>query len=335
MPSFELKGKLALDGSKWNSGLKQAEGKAARFKEKINSTFKGQFAAAFGVSAITAAMKGVIDKAGQIKATADQLGLTAEQVQVLSGTLKEGGATIEDFSGAQRGLANSMKAASEGSALAADKFLKFGIGIQDIKKMNPTEMMFALAKQVKAGGGSFTELADAQALAGEQMAKLLPIMHNGLGVMTEDFKKFGVLSTETVDNLAEIGNQMARTFNNMAPALAFFVTLLNHVVVSLNELGKFLPTSIAARLAGSVAGGGSVKDFLKTDPGVMGSAADKTLESGRLFLNTMTNIRGTNVQGINPPGIQGADQAQRYEKWQRDMAKDIAIIRKQMESATR
>jgi hypothetical protein len=205
---FSFLARMGLDTTGFTLGVKRAEGQAAAFSKNVNSSIKGQIAAAFGAGAIVAGFKSAIDKAGQLSDAANRIGVNPEILQQREHALKQSGATLEDYERALIGIGRARAKALEnpqGDEMAA--FKRMGVTLEQIKSSNADDIFLAIADRVKEAGNSQGVLNDSLSLMGKIAPSVFSAMSNGIRESGSEAKELGlVLSEDTIDDLDELGD---------------------------------------------------------------------------------------------------------------------------------
>lgn len=120
---------------------------------------RGQISTAFEAAGITAAFEAVKsvgeaieqlgERATQIHAMSDVLGVTTDEFQAMSAAAEEGGTSVEIFARAQEKLIALMTEARDGSSAAADKLIRLGLATGQI--YDPTTKITVVLETLKEG----------------------------------------------------------------------------------------------------------------------------------------------------------------------------------------
>ncbi len=196
---------------------------------KLGSYFKGlsgQMLGLFGSAAIANAMRDVANEAGKIRDGAAGLDLTIKQYQELDYVARQTGAGLQDFVQAIKAVANAQAAALRGNQETTDTFARMGINLQQLRSLNPHQLMDAIGTSMKGTSGPALNLADAVKILGGTAEKVLPAMVEGFKEMKDDAEKLGViLGDEVVMRLAQMSDQMT-TLQLQSRGLIAELTLL-------------------------------------------------------------------------------------------------------------
>lgn len=99
MALLSLIGRLGLDTSNFEGGLKKAESASSGFAANLTAKVGGALAAAFSVAAIKSVIEKTKEAALEVKDLAEQYSLTTDEVQLLSKAAKRIGLEFESIAG--------------------------------------------------------------------------------------------------------------------------------------------------------------------------------------------------------------------------------------------
>jgi hypothetical protein len=196
--------------------------------------------------ALVAFSKSALDAAGAIGETAEQVGLTTDQLQSYEFAAVQAGVKSEDLQSAFQRLRNSIGEAAQGSDAQIKAFQKLGIGILDVngKVRSSNEVFKDLAKAYTEAEDKAVFFANAQDLLGRGAQKLAPLLNGGAdGVdrFVVSAQAAGVvLSNDLIeqadkasDAVAALGVQFSKTgqiaIAKLAPGLSAVVDSLRKV----------------------------------------------------------------------------------------------------------
>jgi hypothetical protein len=232
--------RLGLDASQFQSGLKRAESVSAKFGSSLTGQMKGQLAALFGVGAIAAATKSVIDYAGSINDLAARLKVSTDTLQEWDYAAKMSGSSLETFVAAFQYLAKQMPGET------TDNILRMFNGV---------------AAAVKSGTIS-NELQYVAHMLGKSGTELIPVFKSGLAEMGDEAKKLGlVIEKDVIGKLDEFGDKMdqlgVKARSGLGNAAATFGTWLVDALDAARSSVAKMAAGVGARIgfAGAVIGG--------------------------------------------------------------------------------
>lgn len=231
MPGFELKGKVSLDGSKWQAGLNQAKRHADSWSSETAKMIRGRLVQAFAVGALWRGATGLLEKAAEIRDRSTRIGVDPEEFQTLDYAARQSGASIDDVSAAIRTLARVQQDATEGNKDALAAFDRFGLSFDDLAQRAPIDVFYDVAKAVEEGKNQMNLLADAQTLLGRGGQALIPVFQSNFSGMVQEARNIGAPLTnqqvsemgQTADALTKAQQEGASIFGKSFQALSDFV----------------------------------------------------------------------------------------------------------------
>lgn len=211
MPRFDLKGKIQLDGSQWNSGLDQAKRKADKWSAETAGMIKGRLVSAFAVGAILSNMDAIFNKAATIRDESAKIGVDPETFQELDYAARQSGASIDDVGRAVKRLATAQQDAIRGSEKQAEAFARYGLTVDMLKRAAPEKLLALIAEQTQKGVNATQELADLQTLMGRGGPELIPTFKAGLSGAMAEARQIGPTFTgEQVEDLGRTADDITR-----------------------------------------------------------------------------------------------------------------------------
>lgn len=194
--------KLSADGTAVVSELKKVRGELDGFASAAKTAI-----AAISVGAVTAFADQLITAADELGDTAQRVGTTAEQLQVLRLAAEDFGASAET---ADRALsefnARLGKAVSDGGA-AAKSFENLGLSARKLAEAAPDEALLSAADAIARAGTQAEKTAAATELFGKAGKELVPLLsegRKGIEDLATAYKRSGlILSNETVAAVGE------------------------------------------------------------------------------------------------------------------------------------
>lgn len=246
---FDLRARLGLDGKPFQVGLRKsvAQSKTAgkKMANNFSAGFRGQFAAAFGVAAITAGLKNAIDEAGKIRDKSTSVGIDTESFQELDFAAKQTDTSVEKILTSIARLARSRGLALEGNERAIRSFQAFGLTLEDIKNKQPDELFRAIGASIKESGVNGDVLNNSMELMGRSAAEILPAMVAGLEELSQAARDANVIiKDETVQSLAAAGDQLTTIGAQMKPIFADAAQGLADLALFINDTMQRIGTFI-------------------------------------------------------------------------------------------
>jgi hypothetical protein len=152
MALFNLLGKLGLDATGFNAGLKKAESGADKLAHKLKHELRSEFAKLFAVEKIYQAVEALKQFAEQTEQLSDKLGVSITKAEQLLAVAAKFGIPVDKLGSAIDRLGESRrKALEEGDPKALAAFAHFGIDLNATNKKGITDEMVAeqLGKAMK------------------------------------------------------------------------------------------------------------------------------------------------------------------------------------------
>jgi hypothetical protein len=175
MGFFSMLGRLGLDTSDFQTGIKRAESATTGFANKLSGDIKGKLAAAFTIGAIAAWTKSVSDHYSKVADLADAYRITTEQVQKMQAAEMLNGQQIGSLVNVMTNLQEARKKAVAGDEKMIGVFNRMGLSLSDLK--SESVGAYAVLEKVGSALSSKPDSSQAQAdfltLAGKDAAKLL------------------------------------------------------------------------------------------------------------------------------------------------------------------
>jgi len=190
---------LGMNPSGFNSGVDQA-GKKVRSFEGVLSGMKGKLAAAFSITAITAAVKSSVSLAGAIVDSAENLRITTDQFQALVAKAQAYGLSLEDVTIA---LNKVMKAQEDFVSASPSKATAEAFGVlgftrpEDADALNAAEIFEKISEAAQRGSSEATAAFDIMGKSGVRFRAFMGALgQSGLKGLEADARNAGRLVSE-------------------------------------------------------------------------------------------------------------------------------------------
>ena len=194
MPILSLLARLNLDKSQFDAALKKAEHEVEHFGSHIGK----QFALGAVLLGLEQFAHSILEAGAAAKNTADRLGITVQQAQEFALAAKLGGSDIEAFAAKFDKLRASLAGAKVSGE--AGPFEAFGIGIEELTKMDAAQVLEAIGRSLEHGGFDAAKTDAFFKIFGRgasMMAKaLLDLEHAKHGMMFSDAEVENMHSVE-------------------------------------------------------------------------------------------------------------------------------------------
>lgn len=174
MGLFSILGRLGLDTSDFQAGLKRAESSATGFAGRVGKDIKSQLAGAFSAAAAAAIAKKFIDQVDNIANLADAYDMSTESVQRYMEAAERNGVAVEQLIQSTVKLNEARQKATKGDANAIAAFSRFGISLEDVNSIQVTteDLMLKVAKSSSAASRNFEDQQAMTDLLGAKSARL-------------------------------------------------------------------------------------------------------------------------------------------------------------------
>lgn len=208
--------KLGLDQSAYQSGLAMANRAADKFAGSVANSMKGLGASivgAFAFDRLIAGFSTAIEKGDQLQDLANRFGVSASAIQEVGNAASLSGGSIEDVAKAFNKLAQNAGAAVGGNQQLQEAFAAIGLGVDDLQRLSPQELFFALSKALSEGSLGARDFDIAMQLAGRSSASLMETMRMGPASIQATGQAMGVFSDETAARLSAASDNIKKMQN--------------------------------------------------------------------------------------------------------------------------
>ncbi len=208
---MELLAKIGIDGSAFAAGVVQVEKGAQKMRASFNSVVKGaaknQFVQAFGLAAIAATVKNVVEFGSKVNDLSARLGISAETLQRWNFAATQSGATAEDVQAFFEKLAVSKNEALHGSKKAIDSFKALGLSVNDIASGRIEDVAKSIGDLFKNGDPQAL-IGPLREIGGRGAGGLISAFNDGLQDSFDAADRLGVvLKDDVVSQLDEMGDR--------------------------------------------------------------------------------------------------------------------------------
>jgi hypothetical protein len=230
--ALELKAKVSLDGSGFQSGIE----KMAHGAEHFSHSLKELALEAFGIVTVTEAIKKTIEQADQLVDTANRIGVGVEKLQEFGYAAKMTGAHMEDLVGFVEKL-NSAR-------VDPKKFGSFqALGLGGDLKAPVEELILKLSANVR-GRSPQEFIQPLRDIGGRGAGSLIPMLRDDMEELMESAKRLGqVMTTQDAVALKFLDDEMktlAQTITvGLAPALVYLMDIVNALMSRIKADASF------------------------------------------------------------------------------------------------
>jgi hypothetical protein len=205
MALFSLLGKLSLDSTGFNSGLKTAETKATSFASQIGP----KLAAAFSAAAVVSFAKATYSAVDNIRNLADAYDVTTEKIQLMQEAAARNGVQAEQMLETTVRIGEARKRALDGDMKAIQAFSRMGISLDDLNDKNKdnADLISQVAKTSSETNRNFQHQADLVTLIGGGSVKLIGALRE---LETLDINIIKDKDLEAIDQLGDKAEEAIR-----------------------------------------------------------------------------------------------------------------------------
>lgn len=243
--ALNLEGKISLDGSGFERGLRRAS-------EHVTDFVKNTAIAAFGFYGVEQAIHHTVETASELVDQAERLGLTVEQVQLLQQAAKDAGTDMGTLAGEFEKVNLARFKALQGDKDAIAAFKKLGVSDSQLKTQTAASIfMGPMASTVKKG--NVEDLGPAlREILGKSFGQVIPTLKTDFGELGDQMNKLGtIMDTKTAIELDLAGDKFSMLSQilgaQLGPVLVSCVEFLALFAASLKTAWAFLKTAFAGK----------------------------------------------------------------------------------------
>ncbi len=199
----ELKAMLGLDPARYNAGMKSAKKSTSAFQDglaKVTSMIGG----AFSAGAAIAFAKNVFEWGSTLSETAQKAGVLTSEMAALNKVALQNGMDVKQAANMLAKMQTKLGDAIENGGEAEKAFTNIGLSLEDMAKLDPADMLQAVARAAVESGDPLNALADiiGERLGPTAVATFRDLAENGLGALDDALG-------ETADKAEELGDKFA------------------------------------------------------------------------------------------------------------------------------
>lgn len=267
MALFSLLGKLGLDSSSFNSGLKDAGSRVSAFASKIGP----QLAAAFSAAAIISFTKSLSVAADTILNLSDAYDVTTDKIQLMQEAAARNGVQVEQLLQTTVKIGEARQKALEGDKKTIAAFERMGISMSKLndKSVDNYELVSDVAKTSSQSNRNFQHQADLVDLIGGKGVRLVGALRE-----IQDLK-INLVSDEEIKRVDALGDKLGNLIESIKRS-------------SLQAAGKTI-----GFFESTSAGDKAYEEAKKQGK----SDADARREYSRAFLSTMSGMKLERING--------------------------------------
>ena len=202
MPRFELRGKVNLDGSKWEAGLKQAKRSADKWSSETSGMIRRRLIQAFAVGTMWQTASAAMDRAKTISRDASRLDISPEMFQHLEYAAERSKVEIDDVRESILELSVKQQEVAKGSKDVTEAFQRFGLEFDDVINEKPLTLFKKIADSIASGQNNQNMIADLDTILSDDGKKLISAMKENFFRSVEESIKIGAPFTgKDIDSL--------------------------------------------------------------------------------------------------------------------------------------
>lgn len=208
---LDLKARVSLDGSGWETGLNKLQSSVSGFASGIKNIVAG----AFTVGAIADLSKRTLNYAGQLNDLSTRLGVSTDFLQEFAYMAKQTGTDLEDLTKIMEKFNESRNIAlgggDEGQKML-DKFKVFGLTKNDLKHTrNEDSISNKIAPAFERGDPQGALGAAWKVIGGKSAGKLIAGFQEGFAQAREMARAHGRIWTEDqIQQMDDFGDHMSQ-----------------------------------------------------------------------------------------------------------------------------
>ena len=231
---------LGLNTGPFKAGIRDADGSARGLQSTLRSVGQS-LGVAFSIAGAMAAARSVATWASGISEAAQNVGILSSEMLALNGIAETNGIKVEDLAKMLAKLQTQQMDAAKGSDTARAAFDGLGLSLDAVMRMDPVELLQAVATAAMETGTPVTALADifGDKLGPKAVAALRQISVEGLGPLNDDLGK-------TIDEIERMDDTWTSFMSTVKGNLA---TSFNWVIDQFKNASDFW--------GGMLAGGGN------------------------------------------------------------------------------
>ena len=308
----QLKAVLGMDSKQFKAGVAEAEGRTKRFQDRLSSMGRS-LAGAFSVVSIVRATKGLVDFASSIRHTADNLGVTTDELQGLNATALKSGVAVDALTKALAKIKDAqgnLRAGGEDAKRYADALAAMGLSQKKFIQAGPAEALALVGRAYSEAGESTEAFSAISDILGERIGPRLISMlrelgDDGLQGVIDKAKEAGmVIEDELITKLELLGTRAEQTKLRVQVGFAY---ALDRIATGTDQ---------SAQIAGRMSAGDSF------DEAVNDTAAAATRRD--VAIQNAIDERKKALAGgseIKRPGVDAAAHVEAYKANQKMQAK--------------
>lgn len=256
MSTFEVRGKMSLDGSQFAATMSRAEIQAHHFAREISS----RFAHLFTLGAIEEGVRKTVEFAKRMTDLAGRTGVSVEALQRLDRAARDNGSTLEDliqfWDRLNRSRSAALKDPSKREGMA---FGALGISQNQLATQSADDLTRSIALKLRSANNVEELTAPLMAVGGRGVTNLVTLFRAGLDQMYQDVT---VMSADTADQLKELADQFENLGHDIMAGLSPVLTAVADFIRKVIYGGRAIFTGLLTG-AGEIFRGGGIKKAME------------------------------------------------------------------------
>ena len=249
-----LRVNLGMNSAQFSKGIKNANSKLSRFGKNMKKSMAVVgVAAASAATAISVAVKGVLNDADAIAKSSRKIGVPVDELSRLKHAADLSGVSMGGLENGLKRLSANMYDASQGVGEGAKAFKAMGINVKnaDGSLKSSTQVMAEMAEVFKTMPDGAEKTALAMRVMGKSGADMIPMLNGGadaLKSMIDEADKMGIVITPEMaanaelfnDNLTRLSGSFKGLVIQLTSALAPTLAAISDKIVALVNGFKLL-----------------------------------------------------------------------------------------------
>jgi hypothetical protein len=182
------------------TGMEEMRGYVSATTRNIGRDVSGMFAAGIAVTAITGALRSIVEEAHEIHATAEKFRLDSDALQTIGNTARDLGIPLETVARAMNRIELNAYKATQADNEQRKALEGLGISANDFFRLSADQKILALAGAYERSGDKATAYAQIVSIVGRRESEVMRIIELG----TEAIKAQGDQAKYSAEQLAEI-----------------------------------------------------------------------------------------------------------------------------------
>lgn len=229
----ELKAKIGIETSAFETGLARLQGSVGSFAKG----FGGMLVGAFALDKLIAGFSSAIEKGDQLQDIAEKFGLSASKLQMLGNAASVYGSSLENVSAGLNKLALAQQRATSGDTGLEDTFREAGVTMQDLKSMGPEDIFLKISDSFASGANQGRQMIIVNELLGKAQTDLIKVMNQGSAAIIEQGNSMGVW-TDTQIGYLSAASDAIKTLENLWTIA--FGSIASSIIRATSLLANFL-----------------------------------------------------------------------------------------------